>query len=279
MIFAIPYPQIDPVLIQVGPVAIRWYALAYIVGLLLGWRYVRQLAKAPPRMASADDVDDFLVWATGGVVLGGRLGYILFYNFPYYLENPWAALEIWRGGMSFHGGMLGVIIAMILFCRSRQMAFFGFADLIACATPIGLLLGRIANFINGELYGRPTDVPWAMVFPGGGPEPRHPSQLYEAGLEGLVLLVILYLLWRSEWVRFRYGILSGVFLAGYAVFRMIAELFRQPDVQIGYLSLGTTMGQWLSLPMLAIGLLLILRGWLRGPQGGPQGGPQARTAP
>lgn len=266
MIFAIPFPQIDPVLIQVGPIAIRWYALAYIAGLLLGWRYVRHLAKAPPRVASSDDVDDFLIWATVGVVLGGRLGYVLFYNVQYYLSDPWAALEVWRGGMSFHGGMLGVICAMALFCRRRQMPFFAFTDVIACATPIGLFLGRVANFINAELYGRPTEVAWAVVFPGGGPLPRHPSQLYEAALEGLVLFVVLYLLWRAEWVRRRYGILSGAFLVGYAMARIFVEIFREPDEHIGYLAFGTTMGQWLSVPMLLLGLFLIARGWVRGRQ-------------
>ncbi len=259
MIFAIPFPNIDPVLIEIGPFAIRWYALAYIAGLILGWRYVRRLAKAPPRVATTEAIDDFLLWATVGVVLGGRLGYILFYNFDYYVDNPLRALEIWRGGMSFHGGMLGVILAIIMFCRKRQIPLLGFADLIACATPIGLFLGRIANFINAELYGRPTDLPWGVIFPDGGPIARHPSQLYQAFLEGLVLFVVLYMLWRSEWVRMRPGVLSGAFLVGYGIFRMIGELFREPDMHIGFLAFGTTMGQWLSLPMVVIGGYLIVR--------------------
>jgi phosphatidylglycerol---prolipoprotein diacylglyceryl transferase len=259
MTFAIPFPNIDPVLIEIGPFALRWYALAYIAGLILGWRYVRHLAKATPQVATTNDVDDFLVWATIGVVLGGRVGYILFYNFDFYADNPLRALEIWRGGMSFHGGMLGVILAMIGFCRKRNIPFFGFSDLIACATPIGLLLGRIANFINAELYGRLTDLPWGVIFPGGGSVPRHPSQLYQAFLEGLVLFIILYLLWRSEWVRMRLGILSGTFLLGYGIFRMIGEVFREPDVHIGFLAFGTTMGQWLSFPMVVLGAILIFR--------------------
>lgn len=259
MTLAIAFPNIDPVLIEIGPFALRWYALAYIAGLILGWRYVRHLAKAPPQVASSNEVDDFLVWATVGVVLGGRLGYILFYNIEYYANNPFRALEIWRGGMSFHGGMLGVILAMILFCRRRRIPFLGFSDLIACATPIGLFLGRIANFINAELYGRSTNVPWGVIFPNGGPVPRHPSQLYQAFLEGLVLFIILYLLWRSEWIRMRMGLLSGAFLLGYGIFRSIAELFREPDMQIGFLAFGTTMGQWLSLPMILLGVFLIFR--------------------
>jgi phosphatidylglycerol---prolipoprotein diacylglyceryl transferase len=259
MIFAIPFPNIDPVLIEIGPFALRWYALAYIAGLIIGWRYVRHLVKAPPRVASPNDVDDFLLWATIGVVLGGRIGYILFYNFDYYSENPLRALEIWRGGMAFHGGMLGVILALFIFCRKRGIPLLGFADLIACATPIGLLLGRIANFINAELYGRPTDVPWGVIFPDGGPIPRHPSQLYQAFLEGLVLFIILYMLWRIEAVRMRLGALSGAFLVGYGIFRMIGEVFREPDMHIGFLAFGTTMGQWLSLPMVLAGAWLIFR--------------------
>jgi phosphatidylglycerol:prolipoprotein diacylglycerol transferase len=264
MTLAIAFPNIDPVLIEIGPFALRWYALAYIAGLILGWRYVRHLAKAPPQVASSNDVDDFLVWATVGVVLGGRLGYILFYNIEYYADNPLRALEIWRGGMSFHGGMLGVILAIIMFCRRRHIPLFGFSDLIACATPIGLFLGRIANFINAELYGRSTSVPWGVIFPNGGPVPRHPSQLYQAFLEGIVLFIVLYLLWRSEGLRMRMGLLSGAFLLSYGIFRSIAELFREPDMHIGFLAFGTTMGQWLSLPMILLGAFLVIRAAWRG---------------
>ncbi len=262
--FAIAFPAFDPIIVQIGPFAIRWYALAYVAGLILGWRYMRRLAHRPPQAVSDLDVDDFLVWATLGVVLGGRLGYALFYQPGYFAQDPLAILEVWRGGMSFHGGFLGVVIACLVYVRVRRIPFLVFSDLLAVVTPIGLLLGRIANFINGELWGRTSDVPWAVVFPGGGPEPRHPSQLYEASLEGIVLLVVLSLLARSEKVRRRHGLLSGVFLLGYALARGLVEQFRQPDVQIGFLLGGSTMGQWLSLPMAAVGVLLIVRARVRG---------------
>jgi len=257
MSFAIAFPSIDPVLIDIGPFAIRWYALAYIAGLLLGWWYMRVLARRSPAAIHRDDIGDFFVWATLGVLLGGRLGYVLFYDLDKYIQDPLAVLEIWRGGMSFHGGLLGVVVATLLFVHRRGIQFLPFADMIACAAPIGLFLGRIANFINGELYGRVTDLPWAMVFPHGGPEPRHPSQLYEATLEGLVLFVVLHLLWRVDYVRRRSGMVTGVFLAGYGVARITVEFFRQPDSQIGFLLGGTTSGQWLSAPMVVFGVLFI----------------------
>ncbi|HEX9490183.1 MAG TPA: prolipoprotein diacylglyceryl transferase [Stellaceae bacterium] len=265
----IPYPDIHPEIFSIGPFAIgnwslgpfavRWYALAYIAGLILGWRYCLAIAKRPPQVARPQDVDDFLVWATIGVVLGGRIGYILFYNFDQYAAHPIEMLYLWRGGMSFHGGALGVIVAIILFCRQRGIPMLAFADIIVCAVPIGLFFGRIANFINGELWGRVTDVPWAMVFPTGGPEPRHPSQLYEAFLEGVVLFVVLWALMRFTPARQRPGTLSGVFLMGYAIARIIVEFFRQPDAQVGFLFWGITMGQLLSLPLLLVGLWLVLR--------------------
>lgn len=259
MVYVIPYPAIDPVLFEIGPFALRWYALAYIAGLVLGWRYVRRLIVEAPRVGTRTDADDFLVWATLGVVLGGRLGYVLFYRPGYYLADPLAVLRIWQGGMSFHGGILGVAVAIFFFARRRGLGLLAFGDLIAGAAPIGLFFGRIANFINGELYGRVSDVPWAMVFPRGGPVPRHPSQLYEAALEGLLLFAVLHLLWRQEALRRRPGLLGGVFLAGYALARALAELFREPDAYIGFLWGGTTMGQLLSLPMLAAGAVLIWR--------------------
>jgi len=259
MTFAIAFPDIDPVLIQFGPLAIRWYGLAYVAGLILGWRYMRRLVGGPPPVSPARDVDDFLVWATLGVILGGRLGYVLFYQPAYYLDHPLAVFQVWAGGMSFHGGLLGVLVAALLFVRRRNIPLLAFGDALACAAPIGLFFGRLANFVNGELFGRETDVPWAMVFPHGGPLPRHPSQIYEALMEGALLFIILYLLWRREAVRRRPGTLIGVFLVGYAIARTVAELFRQPDTHIGFLLGGTTMGQWLSVPMLACGLYLILR--------------------
>jgi phosphatidylglycerol:prolipoprotein diacylglycerol transferase len=265
MPLAVPYPVIDPVLVEIGPIAIRWYALAYLFGLILGWRYGRWLAKQPPRLISPGDVDDFLTWATLGVIIGGRLGYVLFYRPGYYLENPLAALQVWQGGMSFHGGLLGVILAGWIFCRRRRLPKAVFADILCCAAPIGLCLGRIANFINGELAGRVTTVPWAMVFPGYGPLPRHPSQIYQAALEGAALFLILVLLRHWTSAPLRPGLLAGAFACGYGVFRAIAELFREPDAHLGFLALGTTMGQLLSFPMVVLGLVLIVRALRRPP--------------
>ena len=263
-LFAIPYPYIDPVAIAVGPFAVRWYALAYIVGLLIGWRYCLMLADQPPRLVSRRDVDDFLAWATLGVVLGGRLGYVLFYNFGEYLKHPVEALYLWHGGMSFHGGAIGVTIAILWYTRRRNLPAFAFADIILEAMPIGLFFGRIANFINGELFGRETDVPWAMVFPNGGPLPRHPSQLYEAGCEGLLMFLLLLMAERLGW-RKRPGVVTGLFLAGYALARMSGELFRQPDPQLGFLffvgGFGVTMGQLLSIPVLLAGIGIVV--WAR----------------
>ncbi|MEK7244791.1 MAG: prolipoprotein diacylglyceryl transferase [Pseudomonadota bacterium] len=264
MLYALPFPAIDPVLVSLGPFVIRWYALAYIAGLLFGWRYMRALTAKPPVAAAPEDVDDFLVWATLGVVLGGRLGYVLFYRPGYYLANPVEIFAVWQGGMSFHGGILGVTVAGFAFVRRRGLAALPFADRLACAAPLGLFLGRLANFINSELWGRTADVPWAMVFPRGGLLPRHPSQLYQAVLEGLLLFAVLHVLQRRESLRARPGLLTGVFIAGYGLARIVGEMFREPDAHIGFLALGTTWGQWLSLPMLAIGGVLIARAWRRG---------------
>lgn len=259
MTFAIAFPHFDPILVSFGPIAIRWYALAYVVGLLLGWRIMRRLVRLSPEAATADDVDDFLVWATLGVVIGGRLGYVFFYNPAHYAANPLAALAVWHGGMSFHGGLVGVVAAGMLFVRRRGIKALPFADRIACVAPIGLLLGRVANFVNGELWGRPSDAPWAVVFPRGGPAPRHPSQLYEALLEGVVLLAVLLILVRNARARQSAGLLTGIFFLGYGIARIIAEFFREPDIQIGFLAGGTTMGQWLSVPMVAAGIVLLVR--------------------
>lgn len=260
MFFAIPFPMIDPVLIEIGPIAIRWYALAYIAGIVLGWRLARALVQRTPQVATAEQVDDYVTWVTLGVILGGRLGYVLFYRPGYYITAPWEALAVWHGGMSFHGGALGVIVATFLYCRRNAIDWVAFGDRIACVVPIGLFFGRLANFINGELWGRiAPDVPWAMAFPTGGPEPRHPSQLYQAGLEGIALFALLMVLARSEGLRTRRGFLSGVFLAGYGVARMIGELFRQPDAHLGFLFAGATMGQLLSAPMILVGGWLMLR--------------------
>jgi len=255
----IPFPDIDPILFQIGPIAIRWYALAYIAGLILGTWHLRRLSQIAPVLMKKDDADEFLTWATLGVILGGRLGYILFYKFAYYLDHPLQMLQVWQGGMSFHGGFLGVVVAGLIFTRKRKIPRLRFADTLACAAPLGLFFGRIANFINEELVGRVTDVPWAVVFPNHGPVARHPSQLYEAALEGLVLFAVVNLAWRVPSFRQRPGATTGVFIAGYALARTFVELFRQPDAHIGFLMFGSTMGQLLSIPMFVGGVYLAFR--------------------
>jgi phosphatidylglycerol---prolipoprotein diacylglyceryl transferase len=255
---AIPFPDISPVALSIGPLDIRWYALAYLAGFLLGWRYILSLAgKAPELRPNRLDIDDFVAWGILGVILGGRIGYVLFYQPQLYLQNPLELFMLWHGGMSFHGGASGMIVAMILYSYVKKIYVLRLTDWVCCAVPIGLFFGRIANFINGELFGRPTDVPWGMVFPHGGELARHPSQLYEAFLEGVVLFTVLFLLARMESIRARPGIISGVFLIGYALSRMFVEFFREPDVQIGYLFGFATMGQILSLPMIIGGLVCI----------------------
>jgi len=255
---ALHFPDIDPVAIRLGPLAVRWYALAYIAGILLGWRHVRKIAASPPKAMTPEETDDLVVWCTLGVVLGGRLGYVLFYQPDYYFPHPLQMLLLWHGGMSFHGGLIGVIAALYLFARHRKLSFYRIGDAVVCAVPIGLFFGRLANFANGELFGRPSDVPWAMIFPRGGPEPRHPSQLYEAFLEGVVLFLVLFF-FRRKGYRDRPGFLSGLFLVGYGIARIIGELFRQPDAFRGYLPFGTTEGQILSVPVILYGVWLIVR--------------------
>ena len=261
MIPVLLFPQFDPVIVQLGPFGIRWYALAYIAGLVLGWRLLRRLVRQAPPVATAVQADDFLTWATLGVVLGGRLGYVLFYQPGVYLAHPAMILAVWEGGMSFHGGALGVAVAIVWFCRHSRIPLLGFADRVAVTVPIGLGLGRIANFINGELWGRPAPVwlPWAMIFPNGGPVPRHPSEIYEALLEGLVLFTVMFTLSRRENLRARFGWLTGAFLIGYGIARGTGEFFREPDVFLGYLVGGATMGQLLCIPMVIAGAWLILR--------------------
>jgi phosphatidylglycerol---prolipoprotein diacylglyceryl transferase len=260
----IPFPEFDPVALQIGPIAIRWYALAYIVGLFGGLVYAKRLATrdglwGDQRRPTTTDLDDLLLYATLGVILGGRLAYVLFYNPGYYAAKPIEALAIWSGGMSFHGGMAGAALAMFLFARARGLAVLTLFDLVATVAPLGLLLGRIANFVNSELWGRVTTMSWGVVFPNGGPLPRHPSQLYEAATEGLVLLIVLAIAARSGAYR-KPGLVTGLFGAGYALSRIGCEFFREPDPQLGFLLGGfATMGMLLSLPMLALGLWLILR--------------------
>lgn len=269
---ALSFPLIDPVAISIGPFAIRWYALAYVAGLLGGWFYAKRLAARaeawpPSPQPKPVDIDDLIVWVALGVVLGGRLGYVLFYNLGSYLAHPLEIFAVWRGGMSFHGGFAGAVLAIVLFSRSRGLNPLAMLDMAAVVTPIGLFFGRIANFINGELWGRPApDFPYAVVFPHAGPVPRHPSQLYEAFAEGLVLFVIM--IWAARRFGFRRpGLLGGIFVLGYAVARIICEFFREPDEQLGFLfgssvqalGGGITMGMLLSLPMAIVGALFI---WL-----------------
>ncbi len=262
-LFVIPFPAIDPVLVSVGPLAVRWYALAYIVGILLGWLYARALIRnarlwGGPAPLTTLDFDDFVLWATLGVILGGRIGYVLFYNLPHFAQHPAEILELWKGGMSFHGGFLGCVAAVLLFGWKRNIPVLSLGDVTCAVGPIGLLLGRLANFINGELWGRAADpdLPWAMVFPHGGPLPRHPSQLYEAGLEGIVLFVALALLIRGDALK-RPGFVIGAFAALYGLARIAGEFFREPDPQLGFLWGGLTMGMLLSVPMIVAGLVFM----------------------
>jgi phosphatidylglycerol:prolipoprotein diacylglycerol transferase len=254
----IPFPQIDPVLVQLGPLAIRWYALAYISGILLGWAYARAIIRSPklwggPAPITLVDLDDFILWVTLGIILGGRIGYVLFYKLPFFTAHPLEIFKLWSGGMSFHGGFIGCVLAVMLFALRRKLPMLSLGDITCAVGPIGLFLGRLANFVNGELWGRPTDVPWAMIFPHGGPLARHPSQLYEAALEGLLLSIILALLIRMGALK-RPGLIIGCFAVGYAIVRTISEFFREPDVQLGFLWHGTTMGMLLSVPLFLAGL-------------------------
>lgn len=267
----LPYPNINPVALQLGPLAIKWYGLAYLTGLLFGWLYIRRLLREP--WLWADDkppfepakVDDLLLYITAGVVLGGRLGFVLFYEPSYYLSNPQDIYKVWLGGMSFHGALVGCIIAVWAFARRNGVNSWSTMDLGAASVPIGLFFGRIANFINGELWGRPTDVPWAMVFPHGGPIPRHPSQLYEAALEGVVLFIVVGLLVRCGALK-RPGIVTGVFAIGYGVARITCEFFREPDAQLGFLWGGLTMGMLLCIPLIFGGIAILVVAFRRLPK-------------
>ena len=251
---AFDFPQIDPVAFSLGPLHIRWYSLAYLAGFVVGWRYCLYLAGLDAeKRPSKDDIDDFLPWVILGVILGGRLGYVLFYHFEFYFTHPLEIFKVWQGGMSFHGGALGVILALIVYPIIKKIPKFRLADIVCAAVPVGLFFGRIANFVNGELAGRVTDVPWAMNFPGYAGA-RHPSQLYEAVLEGAVLFLILFALMRNEALRNKPGLTSGVFLAGYGIFRSFVEFYREPDRQYGLFFDIISMGQVLSLPMILAGV-------------------------
>jgi phosphatidylglycerol:prolipoprotein diacylglycerol transferase len=250
--------HLDPVALQLGPLAIRWYSLAYIIGIVGGWWLLLRMVRRPQSPMTPRHVDDLITWCTLGVILGGRLAYVIFYNPGEYLHDPLAIFKLWEGGMSFHGGMAGVIIAILLYARAKGLSALRILDYAAVITPLGLMLGRLANFVNGELWGRATGGNWGIIFPGAGPLPRHPSQLYEAAFEGALLLVILNLLFWFTRARLKPGLLGGLFIAGYGIARFVIEFFREPDEQLGVLGYGLTMGQSLSLPMIIFGLWLLI---------------------
>ena len=258
---ALPFPAIDPVALQLGPLSIHWYGIGYVVSILFVWWYAKRLAATPnlwpdnQSPVQAIDLDDFVMWAAIGVVAGGRIGYILFYDLAAYIADPMSIFAVWKGGMSYHGGFLGTTIAMILFAKKRRIPVWSMFDIVAAGVPFGLGVVRVANFINSELWGRVSDVPWAFVFPNGGPDPRHPSQLYEAALEGLLLLLVLRFLTHRLLKLKTPGFIAGAFVAGYGLSRIIVEFFRVPDVQLGYLAGGwLTMGMVLSIPMVLAGI-------------------------
>ncbi|WP_173051341.1 prolipoprotein diacylglyceryl transferase [Nitrospira sp. KM1] len=265
-----PYPNIDPVFLDLGVVQLRWYGLMYLIGLTIAYFVIRQKTATLGLGLTKDQVYDMVVWAAFGVFIGGRLGYTLFYNLSYYLEHPLKIFAVWEGGMSFHGGLIGTIVALIWFAKRQHIPVYTVADMAAAVTPIGLGLGRMGNFINGELFGRASDVPWCMVFPYGGPVCRHPSQLYEAALEGVLLFTALWLIGRRPTPP---GTVFWSFITGYGICRMIAELFREPDAHIGFLFGSFSMGQILSFPMIVIGSFMLVLGYQRrtltsGPAGG-----------
>jgi phosphatidylglycerol---prolipoprotein diacylglyceryl transferase len=264
---AITFPVFDPVAISLGPIAIRWYALAYIGGIVLGWIYARALIKSEklwggPAPISLAQMDDFILWVTIGIIVGGRSGYVLFYNLPFFIEHPAAIFKLWEGGMSFHGGFLGCVVAVMWFAHKNGISILSLGDIVTAVGPIGLFLGRLANFINSELWGRVADagLPWAVVFPNGGPLPRHPSQLYEAFLEGIVLFTVLAVMIRMGALK-RPGLILGSFILIYALARITGEMFREPDPQLGFLWRGLTMGMLLSVPMIFAGIVLIVQAW------------------
>jgi phosphatidylglycerol---prolipoprotein diacylglyceryl transferase len=251
------YPAFDPVALQLGPLAIHWYGIAYVAGILLAWKCCAYLSIQGLIPVERRHIDDFIPWATLGILAGGRLGEVLFYNTSHYLEHPLEILYIWQPGMSFHGGFLGVVLAGLIWVWARKIPILAFGDLLSVGSPIGLFFGRIANFINGELYGRITSEPWGMIFPGAGPFPRHPSQLYEAVLEGTVLFTLLFTLAYFKVGKRFPGLLMGVFFAGYGLARSVVELYREPDPSTGFVWMDFTMGQLLSFPLIFVGGLFI----------------------
>jgi phosphatidylglycerol---prolipoprotein diacylglyceryl transferase len=257
----VTYPHIDPVFLRLGPLEFRWYGLMYICGFAAAYFLILAGVRRKGLPLTRDDVADLIFTVAVGVILGGRLGYILFYNLSYYLSHPAKVFAVWEGGMSFHGGLTGAIIAALYFIRKHKVRFYPLADIGFSAAPVGLFCGRMGNFINGELFGRVTDVPWGMVFPGGGPLPRHPSQLYEAFLEGPLMFLILYLIGRKV---DRDGVVFWSFIALYGLFRFLVEFVREPDTQLGYLVGGLSMGQLLSLPMFLLGASMAIYRYRRG---------------
>jgi phosphatidylglycerol---prolipoprotein diacylglyceryl transferase len=266
----ITFPKIDPVAITIGPFAIRWYALAYIAGIVLGWIYARSLIKKErlwggPAPITLVQLDDFILWVTIGIIVGGRTGYVLFYNPAFFIQHPAEILQLWNGGMSFHGGFLGCVAAVMLFAIKNNISILSLGDITTAVAPIGIFLGRLANFIKGELWGREADasVPWRMVFPDDPSQLfRHPSQLYEAALEGVLLFAILAVMVRMDALK-RPGLILGSFIAIYALARITSEFFREPDPQLGFLWGGLTMGMLLSVPMIIVGAILIMMAWRR----------------
>ncbi len=255
------YPNISPVLFSLGPVDIRWYSLAYLAGIIAAWFLIYKNIKKYNLPITRVALDDMIFNITLGIILGGRIFYVLFYNFEMFRENPLEIFALWHGGMSFHGGLTGAISGLLYSAKKMKYPFFGLSDLAALYTPIGLFLGRLANFVNDELWGRQTDLPWAVRFPSGGYLPRHPSQLYEAALEGILLFTLLNILWRYEWVRKTKGFISGLFLIVYGLSRMFVECFREPDKQLGFVFSQITMGQLLSAPFLIAGFVILYGAW------------------
>lgn len=255
---ALPFPDIPEVIFSIGFFQLRWYALAYLAGILLGWWLLRRVTAKPNDRIGHPPLDDLINFGIIGIIIGGRLIYVMFYNAEYYLQHPMDILKVWQGGMAFHGGFLGMVGAILFTARKHKVNAVELGDLIAMVAPIGLFFGRISNFINGELYGRVTDMPWGVIFPRGGELPRHPSQLYEALLEGGLLFLIITAAYKLG-ARKRPGLMIGLFLTGYGLSRVFVELFRQPDEQLGFLFNAITMGQLLSLPMVIVGIWLIRR--------------------
>lgn len=265
MVNGLAYPDISPIIFSLGPIAIRWYSMAYLVGIVSAWLLLKRNVEKNNIPLTKENLEDLVFEATLGIILGGRLGYVLFYGTSVFWQNPLQILAIWQGGMSFHGGILGVILALWHFSYRVKMPFLRISDLVVPYAPIGIFLGRLANFVNDELWGRVTDVPWAVRFPNGGYLPRHPSQLYEAMAEGVLMFIVLNVLWHYKWVRERTGFVAGMFGFLYALMRISMEQFREPDVQLGFFFKYITMGQILSLPLLIAGIWVIWRAVKRGP--------------